>query len=657
MSLWHVYWLQSNDAAADQTLAFAASELARYAQLITDQSCAVTPVRTVAQAPVEPGTALLGLCGQMALAKEIELTPALWDDGYAIWTSGDQLRLAGRNARSVLYAAYDFLQRQGVRFVRPGPDGERIPAQPKLALPTEPIVENAAYRHRGVCIEGAPSLEHCLNMVDWCAKRRMNTLFLQFFSSRYYFQLWYGRPYNPQFADHDVDDQEAARLDHEVVEALRQRDLVYHQVGHGWTALTLDMPRSGWVTTEEEVPEARRRWAAEVDGTRGLFKGTPINTELCYSYQPAFDALIENIVTYCAAHPEMDVVHFWLSDAYNNKCECDACQELSITDWYAKLINALSVALHQRTPGKRFVFLCYFELLWPPEKVQIDDRYDNIIMMYAPISRCYGHKLTDGACDDNADYARPPLNRFVSPRVNRFFAQDIADWRQSFGGDSFDFDYHLTWAIWRQLDDTYLARMIYEDLQDLQAIGLNGILSCQSFRAFWPTGLAMHVLADGLWDPMEPWAVMAERFFQDAYGAQAQQAIDYVNETQDILATDDPHRRALPFSTSDAAQLAQKLAQLEEALQMLEQAQDGADAMADRSLDILAYQVRILQRIIPIYQAHVDGNAAGARRAWELACDYIRDTEPHYHDVFDTRFMIERSMPNVLDVITPKESH
>jgi len=44
-------------------------------------------------------------------------------------------------------------------------------------------MEMPHYRHRGVCIEGATSLENALAWWTGAAKRRMNTVFLQFITA------------------------------------------------------------------------------------------------------------------------------------------------------------------------------------------------------------------------------------------------------------------------------------------------------------------------------------------------------------------------------------------------------------------------------------------------------------------------------------------
>ena len=549
-----IRWLATSDPATDRTLRFAAAELASYCHRLTGLDYEPVCARVY---DGEEHACWLGLCDWLPQPEGTDLAPALWDDGYVVWALEERLLISGRNARSVLYGVYDLLTKQGIRFVRPGASEEIIPRRDAIWLPDEPIVDTAHYRHRGVCIEGAPSLVHVLEMVDWCAKKRMNSVLLQFFSDRYFYQRWYGREYNPQFADHDVSESEAQVLDREVIAAIKQRGLILHQVGHGWSALAMGLPRSGWVVSGEEVPGERQRWVAEVDGERKLYKGIPLNTELCYSHRPARDAFVANVVRFCQGHPEVDVVHVWLSDAPNNKCECPDCRQLSISDWYAKLINALSSELNRHVPGKRFVFLCYFELWWPPERSALDDRHGNAIMMFAPITRCYGHELLEDRCDDSMAHPRPELNQLVYPRSNAFFASSLAAWREVFQGDSFDFDYHIKWANWRQLTDTVLARTLYADLRRLRGVGLNGLVNCQSFRTFFPTGLPMAILADALWNPSRPWQALQDGYFDAAYGRDAGFVGGYLQRLEDYLATGDPHWRIPPLGDASEAELAE----------------------------------------------------------------------------------------------------
>jgi hypothetical protein len=634
VDLKHIRWVRSWDPAVDPVLAFAGNELARYVRKLSGERLDVLGVREITD---RADAIWLGLCDQVPVPGE-ELTPDPWDDGYAFWSGERGLYIAGRNARSVLFGVYAFLERQGVRYVRPGGyEGELIPWGEPLRLPEEVVVELPRYRHRGVCIEGAPSIAHALAMVDWCAKKRMNTVFLQFLSSRYFYNLWYERTYNPDYSDRGVSEEEALALDDQVISSMKERGLVLHRVGHGWTSAAFGMPRSGWVTAGEEVPPQYEPWLAEVNGERALFHDVPINTELCYSHGPAFDAFVEKIVAYCEQHPELDVVHVWLSDATNNKCECAACRELSISDWYVKVINALSRALKARTPRMRFVFLCYIELLWAPEKLEIDASVDNAIMMFAPIARCYGHALDDPTCDDGQAWPRPPLNQYGASSYNAFYVQRLQEWREAFGGDSFCYDYHLMWANWQQMTDTQIARLYHQDLQHLQALGLDGIVSCQSFRVFYPTGMAMTALAESLWNPDVPWDEMRDRFLRAAYDEHASYVGEYLDELETFLDTGDPHWRTPPLSNADQVKLDACAAFLERAYaQICARHKDTLQRAPKKSMELLGYHARLLQYVVRGYQARLAGDEDEAAAAFDEGAAFLRRTEPKYSGYIDT---------------------
>lgn len=627
-----VRWIRSDNPLEARVLAYAGRELARYLMKLTG----ARPIaRGAGQAAPQAGAAWIGVCDRLP-DPDATLAQAPWDDGYAIWNADGALCITGRNARSVLFGVYAFLETQGVRFVRPGPAGEVIPSLGEVALPTSPIVESPQYRHRGVCIEGATSLDHALGMVDWCAKRRLNTIFLQFVHSGYFYNQWYQRAYNPKHAGAPLSAEEALAYDERLIAAMQRRGLVFHRVGHGWTSAAFGMPRSGWVKETAPVPEEYVRWLAEVNGERKLFRDIPINTELCYSFQPAFDAFIETIVRYCETHPDLDVVHVWLSDAFNNKCECSDCRALTPADWYARIINALSEALHRRAPGTRFVFLAYFELWWPPEQVKIDERYGNAILMFAPITRCFGHALGDPACDDGQHWPRPPLNQHAVSRQNAFYVDILADWRQAFTGDSFDFDYHLMWAVWRELTDTHIAQVFHADLGQLKGLGLDGIVSCQSFRAFYPSGLAMATLAEGLWRPERAWDAVRKDHLAAAFGPDAAFAGDYLRQVEALL-DGDPHRRTLPFSAADAAALTQAAAFLKASLaEITEREHAAANAVYRLSLALLANHARLLAHVVAAYRARLGGDEAAANRELDRAGDLLRRTETRFSPYIDT---------------------
>ena len=102
------------------------------------------------------------------------------DDQYLIDVEPDGGIILGGNDRSVLLGAYRYLTMIGCAFLRPGPAHEVVPV--KLSPSDYRAKERftASLRHRGVCLEGADSVENILDFIDWSPKVGYNSFFLQF---------------------------------------------------------------------------------------------------------------------------------------------------------------------------------------------------------------------------------------------------------------------------------------------------------------------------------------------------------------------------------------------------------------------------------------------------------------------------------------------
>jgi len=421
------------------------------------------------------------------------------DDALAIIPKDGRLYLAGSNPRSVLFAAYRLLEELGVVFLRPGPSGEVLPKRKPVAFPGKAIREKASYRHRGICIEGSPRLDHVLKLLDWMAKKRMNAFQLQFRHSGVFWRRGYcGEERVAQGQESTLSEEDCLALDDRVIAHVAELGMTLHRVGHGWTTYTLGLPGLSWEKSRRQPPKEKRRWLAQLDGRRGIFRQLPINTELCYSRADARKAFVEEVVGYAREHSEVDILHVWLSDYFNNKCECKGCRTKTPTDWYVMLINAIGRRFKEEGLSTRVLFLGYVDLLWPPAQERITE--DNVVFMYAPITRCYRHALSDSRCDEGFDSSLPELNRCVLPKTNRAYAEIARAWKKTGMPDTFVFDYHMMWAVWGDGFGSDIGATMARDMKDLGSFGLNGLVSCQCTRAFYPLPYLPNVMADMLWD-------------------------------------------------------------------------------------------------------------------------------------------------------------
>ncbi len=89
------------------------------------------------------------------------------------------------------------------------------------------------------------------------------------------------------------------------------------------------------------------------------------------------------------------MLHVWLSDGWNNRCECDGCAVKRPSDWYVDLLNELDEQLDAAGIDTKIVFLAYADLLWAPEKSRLRNA-ERFILMFAPLTRTWRTTLLGG---------------------------------------------------------------------------------------------------------------------------------------------------------------------------------------------------------------------------------------------------------------------
>lgn len=484
-------------ASDNPTIQFARLELARYIDMINTGD--------------DSGEIKIGLFSELIPERDCTASP-LDDEIYIDIHDGSGV-VAGINPRSCLLAVYRLLREAGCRFLRPGINGEYIPKRSWSDVSTR-VDEKPSYRHRGICIEGAVSRELFLDIIDWLPKNGMNSYFVQFRSAHTFFERWYAHRNNPKLKPEPKTAEDIRGIVEEGINEIKLRDLIYHEVGHGWTCEPLGIPGFGWDMVKEVPPGASEAFAL-VGGRRELWGGIPLNTNLCYGNKKNQELIVESIVSYLQQYSKLDVLHFWLADGMNNHCECPLCAGTRPSDLYVEMLNLLDERLTRLGITTKIVFLIYFDLLWLPEKQRILNP-DRFILMFAPITRTYTKTFSpEEELPDLPPYVRNRLSFPTSVEGNVAF---LKAWQAYFLGDSFDFDYHLLWDQFKEPGNEDLSKVLYEDIRNLKNIGLNGLMSCQVQRSFFPSPLATAVLAQTLWNRDSDFDALADDLYYTAFG-------------------------------------------------------------------------------------------------------------------------------------------
>lgn len=552
-------------------------------------------------------------------------------DAYVIEAAPGQIAVTGSNPRAALIGAYAYLKEIGFAFYAPGEDFTRIPRLDDTASLAVPRKESrAANDFRGVCIEGAESLEQALAYIDWLPKAGMNICFLQFFRPDVFLERWYSHQNNPLLPPEPLTEADKEAFDRKLAAEIKKRGLLLHRAGHGWTARALGYSGTGWHRAEEPMEERLRLRMALLQGKRQLFGGVPANTNLCYAREDVQQALAEDVVSYAKAHPEADAVHFWLADTCNNLCECADCQKTTLSDQYVRILNRIDDALTAAELPTRVVFLLYQELLYPPktERIRHPERF---ILMFAPISRTFERPYpAEIAPGELPPFRRNAMTLPVGIEENlRYYAA----WRQVFPGDAFIYDYHLGRAHYGDPGYMKIARTLHDDIGQLPSLGFQGMVACQEMRVTLPNALPIYLMGRMLWDG-GTWDALADGYFSGLYGEYAPRARRYFEAVSALCDTDYANAngpRLRPDLTERYREIAE-LSRKEEA-----EMPDGNDPILQRYRSTLRQNAAYADALAALTR----GDDAGARAAYDQFCRLIRERERLYPMDYDVYRAIE----------------
>jgi len=614
----------------DPVVRFAAQELARHLKLATGTAL---PLVAAKRAATKKVAFRLGVCDDLNIAAPDDLGDGDW---ICLRPEGDGIILTGSNPRSVLFAVYRYLREIGFRWIRPGKRGLIVPRLDAPVIAVLPVEERPSYHYRTICIEGACSFEHVRDLIDWQAKHGMNGYFIQFEYGAYFFKRWYEHIGNPAWQGEPFSMEQAREVAAKVIAEIKKRGMSFERVGHGWTCEVLGLPTEGWEKYTRKLSSAKQKQLAQINGKRELFHGVPLNTNLCYSDPKVRAAVTKRIADYAAAHPEVDLLHFWLADGSNNQCECENCQTARPGDFYVDMLNELDARLTKANLPTKIVFLIYVDLLWPPQRSTLHNP-DRFVLMFAPITRSYAHSFA--ASPDHGegmtDYVRNQLQMPKSARANIEYLQA---WQKLGARNGFDFDYHLIWACYHDPNQYALARVLHQDIRALEKLNLQGLNSVQNQRISFPHNLLMDVLAHALWNKKRSFEDIARDSFNDAYAEAGPQVHAFFKEMSRLWQ---PFFEAVYIPAPDAKRIAasrrniQKMRAVIAAFEpLVSTARPDAPDAIQWSWKYLAKYLQVLNMLLPAYEAYLH-RSPDCRAKFEAAFDFLWKNEKSLHEVLD----------------------
>ncbi|MBE6368313.1 MAG: DUF4838 domain-containing protein [Lentisphaerae bacterium] len=355
-------------ANAPESTRLAAGELSGYLQKAARKHLPI--VQGSSSSPETASRVIIGtLKNTLRLPADLagKLAAASSPEAFIIAARSNTLYIIGKEQVGELYGTYAFLDEKiGIRWFRAATRSdsyEYIPKNVTLKFPDFVIVRDPAFRYR--------QLSH----VSATGKTPING---QTVAVRQGFQI--SPPWN------------YARALTEKFYMARCSILSISDGGH--TTFSKVIP--------PELFDKHPEYFALIDGkrTRGQ--------QICISNKQVQQRVLDYVENIYKKVPPRNISFlFGMVDTTTNWCECKACRNLdgpgkfdyiNISNRFHKVAVKLMQKIYRKHPDARLQAWAYHTYRTVPENVQYDPR---ALIYYCTHGRCYGHELSDPACERN----------------------------------------------------------------------------------------------------------------------------------------------------------------------------------------------------------------------------------------------------------------
>ena len=625
--------LSINKLVANTTVDYAAEELKKYLRMMNPEGGNIN----IAYDPTATDGFRLGLMSDLGLDTS-DSSDLTLDDIIYIDTDTQGGVIAGSNPRSVLLAVYEYLRRLGCRFFMPGVDGEYIPVAPIIPVSYR---HKASSRVRGNCIEGYTSQHMLLDFIEFMPKVGLNSFMIQFKNPKTLYDRYYNHYGNNELRPAEpVSSEQVAQWSIELECEMEKRGILLHYCGHGFTVDPFGISSDdGWSKVDgNKFSDDVMQYFALMNGKRTFYRDQPLNTQICMTNRAARKKICDYVVDYSSKHQNIDYLHVWLADDYNNHCECDECQKHRPSDLYVVLLNEIDAALTAAGLDTKIVVIVYVDTFWAPitEKLNPGNRF---ILMVAPIMRDFTKEFDPNApLPELRPYER---NKLKMPETLEENIAYYKEWQKAYSGDRFVFEYHFWKHQHYDLGGRMLARRIYNDTVAYRAIGEQGILQCGSQRSFFPNGYAFYTHARTLFDASLTLEQIEQDYYSHAYGDAAAEIARILDGLADAVTyayinPDHAAKRAEKYAVPGMAENFAKARALRDELYAVVKANYNSDVrFRTVSIRLLDYYCSYLDGFINTLERLSEGNVEATTAAMEEFKRIAGRIEAYTENYFD----------------------
>ncbi|MBW7995126.1 MAG: DUF4838 domain-containing protein [Candidatus Glassbacteria bacterium] len=445
--------------------------------------------------------------------------------------------IRGKTRSGTLYGVYHLLNLLGCRWYAPGPDGEIIPRRDRLVLGNLDITRQPAAEIRGFWVSNGKVEAEVNDMTwegrltdrgddaffTWMARNRLNFFWNREEEWRSMKKLGIGLTAGEHVTYYELlRADKPYPYDHSLFHDDGSLPEDPYPVGDEYRG---DLDNDGTLSYAEAHPE----WYGITREGERFFPVRPFGTNYCTSSESGFAELMKNIIVYLRngdGH-NADTFSFWPLDG-GEWCSCARCsaEDKNDTDILLELVYKIRQGLKQAyhtgeldrdIPVHSLIYVQTKTL--PSRELPADFDYDNIVLTYFPIGRCYAHNFNDTLCTE----------------VNCKYLQVLLDWSSEsclYRGKLLLGEYYNI-SGFRDLPLVFKTTMA-NDIPFYLNSGIAGLHYMHpSIAEMGVRRLINYQLAQTLWDPELDTDQLLDDYFNSLYGP----AAPAMKEFYDLLET------------------------------------------------------------------------------------------------------------------------
>ena len=195
-----------------------------------------------------------------------------------------------------------------------------------------------------------------------------------------------------------------------------------------------------------------------------------------------------------------------------------------------------------------------------------------------------------------------------------------------------------------------MNRVLFSDMKGLRKLGLNGMISCQNQRVWFPSGFGMVAMAQALWDNEADYDRTADAYFTAAFGPDGLQVRAYLEELSRLLVPPYFRSETERVDPEIAESFAKAAAHIEGFSPVIARnLAAGLPAEQRRSWEYLDYHARMCALLAPAAQKRAEGDEDQAKALFGTFRAYVEETEPDIADALDV-FELTHTLAKIFKV-------